>query len=297
LSDQGKVRAIVATFDEVDHDADVFLSGSIANGTKATVSFYNHDTVFNRMQGIAQPDAPPVGKGVIRIEGKHAVADLDYFMDTQRGREAFNTVKAMGADGRWSFAYHYDEPPVRATGEWANKGARRIITKVGPLLDGAMEVSPVKMPGGATTGTLSAKSTAAADVGVKTFFGRELVVPEPRPADLQPWLVTNEHAAREMLDYAARRWGLRERPTLRWFRGNGAKSGQWLADRNEIWVQSGLSARDTQLVVCHETFHALETQRGHDHSELSAESQAQRLVDEVERGEHAFWRQVWAACA
>lgn len=65
---------------------------------KVTGSSYSHDTVINFLTGTGLPDAPPVGKGVIRIEGAKAVAYLDYFMETQRGREAFLTVKAMGAD-------------------------------------------------------------------------------------------------------------------------------------------------------------------------------------------------------
>lgn len=158
--DTGKVRAIVATFDEVDNDGDVIVAGAVPDGTKVTVSAYNHDTVFNRMNRIAAPDAAPAGKGVIHIEGKHAIAEIDYFLGTQRGLEAFKTVQAMGADQTWSFAYHYDEPPQRATPEWAAKGATRMLTKLGPLLDGSMEVSPVKMPGNSNTGTLSAKAAA-----------------------------------------------------------------------------------------------------------------------------------------
>jgi len=156
ITDEGKVRAVITTFDVVDNDGEVTLSGSIPDGMKATVSSYSHDTVINQLTGTGLPDAPPVGKGVIRIEGAKAVAHLDYFMETQRGREAYLTVKAMGPDQAWSYAYRkvkVDQP----TGEWKAKGARRLLTQLGPLLDGAMEVSPVKMPGGKGTRTLGAK--------------------------------------------------------------------------------------------------------------------------------------------
>ena len=160
ITDEGKVRAAICTLDVVDNDGEVTLPGSIPDGMKATVSAYNHDTVMNMLTGGDQPDAAPVGKGVIRIEGKQAVAYLDYFMETQRGREAFLTVKAMGPDQAWSYAYRkvkVDQP----TDEWKAKGARRMLTQLGPLLDGAMEVSPVKMPGGKGTRTLGAKSEPA----------------------------------------------------------------------------------------------------------------------------------------
>lgn len=157
VPDEGKVRAVVATFDEVDNDGEVLLSGSIPDGMKITGSAYNHDTVMAQLLGMGTPDSPPVSKGVIRIEGSKAVAYLDYFMETQRGREAFLTVKAMGPDQAWSFAFRKDKVD-KPSPEWKAKGAVRILSKLGPLLDGAMEVSPVKMPGGKSTGTLSAKT-------------------------------------------------------------------------------------------------------------------------------------------
>ena len=159
LTDEGKVRAVIATFDEVDNDGEVILSGSIEDVMKATGSAYNHDTVINSILGLGGADAPPVAKGQIRIEGSKAVAYLDYFMETQRGREAFLTVKAMGTEQPWSFAFR-KEKVEKPTPEWAAKGAVRMLSRLGPLLDGTMEVSPVKLPGGKSTGTLSAKSAA-----------------------------------------------------------------------------------------------------------------------------------------
>lgn len=153
---KGEVVAHFATMDEVDNDGEVFPLGAIADGTKMTVSSYNHDTVMNQLLGTPLPDQPPVGKGVVRLDGKKAVAYLAYFMETTRGREAYLTIKAMGADQAWSFAYQKEQVD-RPSAEWAAKGAQRMLTKVGPLLDGAMEVSPVKMPGGKRTGTLAVK--------------------------------------------------------------------------------------------------------------------------------------------
>lgn len=162
---QGRVQADFCTFDDVDNDGEVTLSGAIDDGMKCTVSSYNHDTVMGQMLGTGIPDQPPVGKGVIRVVGKKAVADLQYFMETQRGREAFLTVKAMGPDARWSYAFRKTQV-AKPTPEWEAKGARKLLVKLGPLLDGAMEVSPVKMPAGKGTATLSVKSaqpTASVD--------------------------------------------------------------------------------------------------------------------------------------
>ena len=171
IPDEGKVRAVVATFDQVDNDGEVIAAGAIADGMKVTGSAYNHDTVMGHMLGTGQPDAAPVSKGVIRVEGNKAVAYLDYFMETQRGREAFLTVKAMGPDQAWSFAFRKEQVD-KPSDEWKGKGAVRILSRLGPLLDGSMEVSPVKMPGGKGTKTLSAK-----EAGVES--------PTPEPAKLE----------------------------------------------------------------------------------------------------------------
>lgn len=179
VGDEGKVRAVVATFDEVDNDGDVIVTGAIPDGMKVTGSFFNHDTVMGHLLGTGVPDAPPVSKGVIRIDGKHAVAHLEYFMETQRGREAFLTVKAMGKDQAWSFAYRKDAVanPDKA---WQAKGARLLLTQLGPLHDGAMEVSPVKMPGGKSTGTLSAKEADSSIVDtVEPAPTIEKIAPDP----------------------------------------------------------------------------------------------------------------------
>lgn len=156
---KGEVTAVVATFDEVDNDGEVIVSGAIPDGMKVTASSYNHDTVMGQMLGTGSPDQAPVAKGTIQVEGNQAVAHLGYFMETQRGKEAFLTLKAMGADQAWSFAYRKDavaEPDKT----WMAKGARLMLTKLGPLLDGAMEVSPVKQPGGKSTGTVEVKQAA-----------------------------------------------------------------------------------------------------------------------------------------
>src|SRR5882672_678307 len=162
IDQKGAVSAIVATLDVVDNDGDVIPVDAIPTGTKAMISAYNHDSIVGVMFGTGVPDAPPVGKGAIHIEGNKAVFRGQYFLDTQRGREAFATVKALGADQPWSFAYskvRVDRPSA----DWAAKGAMRILAKLGPLPGrDSMEVSPVAAAGGVGTGTLEAHSSRGA---------------------------------------------------------------------------------------------------------------------------------------
>lgn len=157
----GEVVAVVATLDTIDHDGEIIARDAIPDGMKVLMSDYNHSAIKGQMLGTGIPDAAPVGKGEIRIEGDKAVYHGAYFLETQRGREAYLTTKAMGPDARWSFAYGI-EKTAKPSAELAAKGARRILAKLGSLPGNAgMEVSPVNMPGGVGTGTLSLKAVDA----------------------------------------------------------------------------------------------------------------------------------------
>lgn len=141
--DLGEVEAVVATLGVVDKDRDVILPGAIPNGSKVKLSGYGHDVI--------KQDAPPVGKGVIAVEGNKAVFRGKFFMSTLRGREAFATVKELGSDGEWSFGF-LDVRTGDLTDDWQQKGARRVISKLRPV-----EASPVFIGAGVGTGTTAVK--------------------------------------------------------------------------------------------------------------------------------------------
>jgi hypothetical protein len=144
-ADRGEVSAVVSVFDVVDRDGDVVLSGAIKDGTTVKLSSYNHDVITE--------GKPPVGKGVIRIDGQRAILEGRYFMSTERGREAFASVKELGADSEWSIGYRKKVQTAPMTRDWAAKGARRVIAG----LD-AMESSPVFLGANQYTETLGVKS-------------------------------------------------------------------------------------------------------------------------------------------
>ncbi len=146
-ADKGEVVAVVSTMDMVDRDGDVVLSGAIKDGSVVKLSAYEHDVIT---EGKA-----PVGRGVISIQGKQAVMHGRYFMSTARGRDAFETVKAMGADSEWSIGFAKSVKTEPLTKEWQAKGARRLITG----LD-LYESSPVFMGANGMTATVSAKAMA-----------------------------------------------------------------------------------------------------------------------------------------
>jgi hypothetical protein len=173
--DRGEVVAIVATLGVVDKDGDVIMPGSFpAGGSRVKLSGYGHDVVT---EGRA-----PVGKGVVTEENGHAIFKGQFFMSTQRGREAFHTTKELGADGEWSFGFPKTVRTGEMTDEWRAKGAKRVIAGLTPI-----EASPVFVGAGWGTGTLLTKAA-------------EDVAPEPKSDDEVDGLIDGVKTIAEKLD-------------------------------------------------------------------------------------------------
>lgn len=149
-ADRGEVVAVVSRFDVVDRDRDVVLSGAIPDGVAVKLSAYGHDVI--------KEGKPPVGKGIIRVEGDRAVLYAKYFMSTERGRDAFAQVKEMGSDSEWSAGFWNDVGTVPMTPEWRAKGARRLIAKME-----VVESSPVFIAANQYTSTVAVKEALEAD--------------------------------------------------------------------------------------------------------------------------------------
>jgi hypothetical protein len=148
-AEKGEVTAIVATLNAVDKDGDVILPGALPEGgAKVKMSGYAHDVVLK--------NAPPVGKGTITEEGDKLVFRGNFYMTTDRGRQAFLQAKEEGPDSEWSFGF----PPrtvksAELTKDWKLKGARRMIAGFLPR-----EASPVFIGAGVDTGTVSVKAAS-----------------------------------------------------------------------------------------------------------------------------------------
>lgn len=140
-ADEGKALVKFAAYDEIDHHGDVTLKGAFRDGKSVLVSSYNH---------ASWGGALPVGKGVIRdsADGKSAVAELQFFMNTQAGRETFETVKATGELQQWSYGFNVED---QEQGEFEGKSVRFLKS-----LD-VYEISPVLVGAGKSTETLAIK--------------------------------------------------------------------------------------------------------------------------------------------
>jgi len=129
---EGKVEAVFSVFNEIDSDGDVVMPDSIKSGygENGVAMVWAHDW------------KNPIGRGEIVSDDSKAVFKGQFIMDTQAGRDAFNTVKAMGDLQQWSFGYEVlDSENGSFQKDGQNTQARFLndlkVWEVSPVLVGA----------------------------------------------------------------------------------------------------------------------------------------------------------------
>lgn len=143
LDEQGSVLVAFSRFNVIDADNDVTFPGSMPVGKAVPMSAYGHTS---------WDGALPTGKGTIGERGAFGVFDGGFFMETDQGRNAYHTTKAMADLQEWS--YGYDVLPPSGPGMFDGKRVRELRK-----LD-VFEVSPVLKGAGVGTATLAIKSGA-----------------------------------------------------------------------------------------------------------------------------------------
>lgn len=144
LANPGEFRATFSTFNVVDADGDVTLPGAFEDGAAVKIAAWGHN--WGEL---------PVGKGVIHQDETSAWVEGTFFLDTDGGKETYQTVKALGDLQEWSYGY---EPLEVSFGEFDGSDVRflRRLT--------VYEVSPVLVGAGVGTRTDEIKSqTSLAD--------------------------------------------------------------------------------------------------------------------------------------
>jgi phage head maturation protease len=95
--EEGTFRSVFATLNVIDHDKDVTPPGAFMEGQDVVVEGWNHD------YGL------PPGKGVIHSDDKEAWIDGRFFLETDQGRNHYNTLKALGGLEQWSYTFRIEE--------------------------------------------------------------------------------------------------------------------------------------------------------------------------------------------
>jgi HK97 family phage prohead protease len=113
---EGEFTAVINTFGVIDRHGEVVLPGAFPI-SKAVPMVGDHNPT-NR-----------TGKGVIESIGNEAVFRGQFFLNTVAGREAYETVKAMGDLQEWSFGAFATEA------EWGDQDGKRVrfIKKLDPF--------------------------------------------------------------------------------------------------------------------------------------------------------------------
>lgn len=139
LSETGTFEAAFAQFNIVDHDGDVTLPGAFPT-KEVPMSAFNHSS---------WDGAPPVGKGTISERGDWAVFSGEFFMQTTHGRDAYETLKALGPLAEFSYGFQVlDSEPGTFEGKRV-----RVLKSLDPF-----EVSNVLRGAGRDTHLMSIKS-------------------------------------------------------------------------------------------------------------------------------------------
>jgi hypothetical protein len=205
------------------------------------------------------------------------------FLDTERGREAFRVLKAMGPEQPWSFGFRIvDSHP--ADEAWRAKGAYRILTKLE-----ALEVSPVFQAAGVDTGTVSVKALSdarQAEVRRLVASARRMVQAAERilgegkalrEVDVDPLL---GREADELARWAAGRWGL-PAPTVKFYAPDARPRSRGVffeSDPGSIWLSAGLRGDHLKETCAHEVVHYAREHFGHGHDEADVEVDTAHLL-------------------
>lgn len=137
IKDEGRVRAVFATFNVKDLDGDVTLPGAFDDGAPVRISAFGHAS-WGMSRGASSVPIPPVGKGVIRVTANEAILDGQFFLKTAAGADHYELVKEMGDQQEWSYGYDtIDQEPGMFKGEQVNFLKRQRVYDVSPVLLGA----------------------------------------------------------------------------------------------------------------------------------------------------------------
>lgn len=148
LSEEGQLSAVVSTFGQVDRDGDLMDAEAFKTQDGRSIPMvWAHD--WN----------DPVGKGVIAADKEKATFTGQFFMNTQRGQEAYKTVKAMGELQQYSIGFAVKAQEFQTVEVDGAKQSVRTFKDIE-----LFEASPVLVGAAYGTHTVGIKSAMPADI-------------------------------------------------------------------------------------------------------------------------------------
>ena len=138
----GEFRAVFATFNVVDHDNDITLPGAFKEGQAVRISSWNHGW-----------ENLPVGRGEIHSDEHEAWVEGQFFLNTEAGKEHYETIKALDELGEWSYGFRIEKWSYQQEDA---SGGMKMPVRILEKLD-VIEVSPVMQGAGIGTRTADIK--------------------------------------------------------------------------------------------------------------------------------------------
>ncbi|MDP2720238.1 MAG: HK97 family phage prohead protease [Dehalococcoidia bacterium] len=137
----GAFTARIAKLNVIDKDNDMTVPGAFPKNKTVLVSAYGHASWSGEL---------PVGKAIIKEVGDEVIAEGQFNLASNVGKEHYETVKFSGKLQEWSYGFMPLKFDFKDIEEHLNV---RILKKVEPF-----EISPVLKGSGMETATLSIKS-------------------------------------------------------------------------------------------------------------------------------------------
>lgn len=139
----GAFIARFARLNVIDRDGDVTLPGAAPNGKTILVSSYMHGSWTGNL---------PVGKAVIIEKGDELLVDGEFYLNTDSGKEHYETIKNAPELQEWSYGFRVLE--LDEDSDWNDNPK---VWRVFKRLD-IFEVSPVLRGAGIDTALLAIKN-------------------------------------------------------------------------------------------------------------------------------------------
>lgn len=262
----GTIEAVFATLNVIDHDGDVTLPGAFKAGAEVVIGSWGHKT-----------QEPPIGAGTIVVDAREARVRGRLFIETTHGRDAYSTLKGLGALAEWSYVF-----AVREHEYGVHLGRRVRFLKA---LD-VFSVDPVLAGAGINTRTVTLKRDWRSDLAAEKARFDATLAEIRRPALevavraemaalkahfeglTDPYPAVNESevpplvraAAKSAAAKAAHHFGMPWVPEIRWFRtgltGRKTRKGfSLLGDKRGVWLHAGLDPEYAYEVAAHEVAH------------------------------------------